>query len=252
MHEAQMFDCSSFVTLTYDEAHVPEDFGLHHRHFQLFMKKLRRTGREARFFMCGEYGEQNGRPHFHACLFGVSFADRVLYRRLDSGSDIYTSAELSRLWEFGFSSVGDVTFESAAYVARYVLKKVGNDCERLGILDMSTGELQLRRSEYVRMSLKAPKGSPKGTPGGIGGRWLLKYFPEVYPRDYVVVRGKKCKPPRYYDKIAASDSRFPDLGSLELARYERSVAALADQTPDRLRVRETVARARLAFKRRSL
>lgn len=240
-HEAQMFDVNSFVTLTYDEEHVPEDHGLHYREFQLFMKRLRKTGRKARFFMCGEYGGVNGRPHFHACLFGVSFPDRVFYRELGSGSKIYTSAELSRLWPCGFSSVGDVTFESAAYVARYVLKKVGNDVERLGVLDMSTGELQLRASEFVRMSLKP----------GIGFEWFKKYLAEVYPRDFVIVRGMKCKPPRYYDKLleSESDTKFD---SVELDRFVRAMAAVADGTPERLSVREAVCKARLAFKVRSL
>lgn len=241
MHEAQMFDANSFVTLTYDEAHVPEDMGLHYREFQLFMKRLRKTGRKARFFMCGEYGAIHGRPHFHACLFGVSFPDRLFYRELGSGSKIYTSPELSSLWPLGFSSIGDVTFESAAYVARYVLKKVGNDVERLGVLDMSTGELQLRASEFVRMSLKP----------GIGFEWFQKFVPEVYPRDFVIVRGRQCKPPRYYDKLLESESDTK-YDAINLARFERSIAALADNTPDRLRVRETVARARLAFKHRSL
>lgn len=241
MHECQLYDVSSFVTLTFRDEDMPDDFGLHHSYFQKFVKRARFELGRFRYFMCGEYGERFHRPHFHACLFGVGFPDRVLFRRGESGSDLYTSACLDRLWSHGFASVGDVNFESAAYVARYVLKKQGSRVERLGIVDMSTGELALRREEYCRMSLKP----------GIGAKWLKKFLPEVYPRDFVVVRGVKCKPPRYYDKLLEAE---PDLkfDAVAQARFERSMASIVDSSPERLAVREVVAKARLSFKSRSL
>lgn len=125
MHEAQMHKQNCFITLTYDDKHLPEDHGLHYKHFQDFMKRLRKKyGAGIRFYMCGEYGEQLGRPHFHACIFGMDFADKKLWKTTGSKSKLYRSAELEKLWTFGFSSVGDVNFESAAYVARYIMKKV--------------------------------------------------------------------------------------------------------------------------------
>ena len=73
--------------------------------------------------MCGEYGEDFSRPHYHAlfCLI-VFFFLTEKHSTGDSGSVIYTEA-LTKLWPFGFSSIGDVTFESAAYCSRYIMKK---------------------------------------------------------------------------------------------------------------------------------
>lgn len=241
MHESQLHLDNSFVTLTYGDEHLPENASLRYRDFQLFMKRLRKTGVKARFFMCGEYGDQYGRPHFHACLFGVDFPDRVLFRKMASGCNLYTSRVLASLWPFGFCSIGDVTFESAAYVARYVIKKMLPKVERLGIVDMSTGELQLKASEFVHMSLKP----------GIGHDWFLKYRLDVFENDYVIVKGRKCKPPIYYSKLLSVID--PDSAEfMELARYRKSFACELDNSPARLAVREQVARAALAFKVRTL
>ena len=89
-----------------------------YRHFQLFMKRLRKefAPTNIRFYMCGEYGEDFSRPHFHACLFNCFFGDRKRIPGGASGSPLYRSDILERLWPFGYSSIGDVTFESAAYV----------------------------------------------------------------------------------------------------------------------------------------
>lgn len=239
MHEASLYDANSFVTLTYEDKQLPDDGSLRYSDFQKFAKRARRKLGPFRFYMCGEYGSQYGRPHYHSCLFGVSFSDGRLYRQMESGHSLYTSEILSRLWPFGFASFGEVSFESAAYVARYVLKKTGSDVERLGIVDFSTGEVALRREEFTRMSLKP----------GIGAPWLAKFQREVYPRDYVVVRGVKCKPPRYYDKLVDGES-FMD--GVEYDRYVRSLATLEDNSEERLRVREIVTRARVAFKVRPL
>ena len=126
MHEAQMHEKNCFITLTYDDAHLPGDRSLHYRDFQLFIKRLRKRypGRRIRYYMAGEYGENFGRPHWHACLFGIDFDDKSLWKRTSANSLLYRSADLELLWPFGYSSIGDVTFESAAYVARYIMKKV--------------------------------------------------------------------------------------------------------------------------------
>lgn len=242
MHESQCYDVNSFVTLTYDDAHLPEDGGLHYRDFQLFMKRVRKHYGPTRFFMCGEYGAEYGRPHFHACLFGFDPGDRKLFSSVASGSKLYTSDRLQALWPMGFTSLGDVTFESAAYVARYVLKKVGSDVERLGIVDFSTGEIATRRAEFCNASRRP----------GLGYPWLVKYHSDVYPRDEVVVRGMKMKPPRYYDGKA---EEFLSLGGMldwESNRLGKFDLAQSDSSPERLSVREFVTNARLAFKKRSL
>lgn len=123
VHEASLHTDNCFITLTYNDEHLPSDGSLNYRDFQLFMKRLRkRVSVPVRFYMCGEYGENFGRPHFHACLFGFNFPDLKLWK--SGKSKLYRSPLLEELWPFGYSSVGDVNFESAAYVARYILKKV--------------------------------------------------------------------------------------------------------------------------------
>ena len=132
VHEASLHKRNCFVTLTYNDVNLPEDRGLHYKHFQDFMKRLRKKyGEGIRFYMCGEYGEQLGRPHFHACLFNHDFDDKKLWKTTDSNSKLYRSKELEELWPFGYSSVGDVNFESAAYVARYIMKKVNGEAAEL-------------------------------------------------------------------------------------------------------------------------
>lgn len=127
MHEASLYDRNCFITLTYDDDNLPADRSLHYSHFQLFMKRLRKAhGDGIRFYMCGEYGEKKGRPHYHACLFNFNFDDLTLWQER-RGTKLYRSKSLERLWPYGFSTVGGVTFQSAAYVARYIMKKVTGD-----------------------------------------------------------------------------------------------------------------------------
>lgn len=247
VHEAKLHDYNSFVTLTYDDAHLPMYGDLVYRHFQLFMKRVRKRFGPVRFFMCGEYGDVNFRPHFHAILFGVYFSDRLVFKRSEGRPSIYTSAALSELWTFGLSSVGDVSFQSAAYCARYVCKKVvGKDSEsRYQRIVPETGEVVAVMPEFARMSLKP----------GIGAGWFEKYWRQVYcsdgSRDFCVHDGRKIKPPKYYDKLL---DRLPGtaIDNVEYSRYVTSAERAGDSTPERLAVRETVVKARLSLRKRSL
>jgi len=135
VHESKLHAENCFITLTYDpqkvppaeDGQLPADTSLVYRHFQLFMKRLRKRFPEKniRFYMCGEYGENFGRAHFHACIFGLDFPDKKPWKKRKPGSPtLYRSKILEELWTYGFSSVGTVTFESAAYVARYITKKI--------------------------------------------------------------------------------------------------------------------------------
>lgn len=243
MHEAQMHESNLFVTLTYDDEHLPADGSLVYRHFQLFMKSLRKLKGKVRFYMCGEYGELNRRPHYHAILFGVDFEDKVLWQKTSSGSMIYRSPTLERLWFRGHSSIGDVTFESAAYCARYVMKKVtGHRSEEAyRNVDAITGEIYQIEPEFCRMSLKP----------GIGAGWLEKYGTDVYPLDRVVVNGVQCKPPRYYDKKYL----WKDVDGYEEMKYRRFLDGRAlngDNSDERLLVKERVLQARIKSLKRSL
>lgn len=245
MHEASLYDANVFVTLTYDDEHLPEFNSLNYKHFQDFMKRLRKRFEPVniRFYMCGEYGDDFSRPHYHACLFNCFFPDRRRISSGTSGSPLYRSDILSSLWPHGYSSIGDVTFESAAYVARYVMKKVTGDAadSHYTTVDPDTGEISKRTPEFNKMSLKP----------GIGAAWFAKYHKDVFPRDFVVSRGTQAKPPRYYDKLLKKN--FPDLvDEVQFKRYNDAQARRDDSTDDRLAVREEIALAKLSSLPRNL
>jgi len=242
LHEAAQYSDNVFVTLTYGDEFLPADRSLCLRDFQLFMKRLRKKyGSGIRFFHCGEYGDRTGRPHFHALLFNFRFPDQYFWRRTRDGNQVWRSDTLELLWPLGLSEIGSVTFESAAYVARYVMKKVtGKAAERhYEVIDPETGEIRARAPEYVTMSRRP----------GIGAGWCQSFLGEVFPRDRVIARGREMRPPRFYG--ARYELVNPE--GMEEVRHARHVKALAkasDNTRERLAVKEVVARARLGrFKR---
>lgn len=186
MHEAATHDHNQFITLTYSDGNLP--WGgyqptLVPGDLQLFWKRLRKEyGNGIKYYACGEYGERTCRPHYHACVFGLDIKDKTLYDS-KAGNNYYASDTLDSIWGLGHCIIGDVTFESAAYVSRYIIgKKTGDDAS-----------IYIERGiepEFVRMSRRP----------GIGKNWLDKYQGDVFPRDSLRVRGVKCKPPRYYLK----------------------------------------------------
>ena len=246
MHEASLYDgVSSFVTLTYDDQHVPADGSLHYRDFQMFMRRVRKQFGPTRFFMCGEYGDDLLRPHFHAGLFGVNFvSDRVYKRRTDGGNRVYTSDVLSKLWPHGLHEIGDLTEDSAGYMARYTFKKVTGDMadKHYMSVDRGTGEVVWRKPEFCHMSLKP----------GIGARWFERFRSDVFPHDRVVVKGRAGPVPRYYYTLL----KRVDLDMLEGVQQERIQRAVArggvDTTVERLADREKVVQARVALTKRPL
>lgn len=240
MHEASMWQENCFVTLTYARDKLPPDASLDHRDFQLFLKRVRKfAGRPVRFYMCGEYGPLNQRPHYHACLFNVDFrSDRVPSGRSASGELFYTSAVLERLWGHGRVSVQDLTRESAGYCARYIMKKqLGRDSWRNYVNDDGV----VRRPEYSAMSLKP----------GIGAAWFEKYSKDVFPHDFVVAGGVERRVPRYYDKLMKR-AGVVDSDSVEFERSKAARACVADNTDERRKAREIVHNARVSTLTRGL
>jgi len=199
MLHASMFERSCFITLTYDDDHLPVGNSLDKRVFQKFMKRLRKKfGNGISYFHCGEYGGERGRPHYHALLFGIDFPDMYLWKHTGK-SDIFRSDSLEKLWTFGFSSIGELTFDSAAYVARYTLKKSRGAEAWIDYVDSSTG--LVRSPEYITMS------------NGIAKSWFEKYCSDVYPHDFLYIKGRKFRPPKYFDKLfsAADPFTFDDI-----------------------------------------
>lgn len=191
MHESSMHTSSCFITLTYSNKHLPNPPNLVLRDFQLFMKRLRKKyGKGVRFYHCGEYGELKGRPHYHAIIFGMDFSDKYHWETRN-GHKLYRSQILEELWPYGHSSIGSVTFESAAYVARYIMKKINGDAaERHYASCPITGEVFERKPEYTTMSRRP----------GIGSSWLKQNMADVYPQDHIVLLGKPpMQPPKFYD-----------------------------------------------------
>lgn len=231
-----MHKVSCFITLTYEKTGpslVPMDF-------TRFMYRVRQKLGPTRFFACGEYGEENLRPHFHALLFGQTFNDGI-----ECGKNICSSKILDSLWKNGFSSFGNVSYDSAAYVAGYTVKKVNGPKADLHYkrVDIETGELVDCVPEFGRMSLKP----------GIGYTWFQKYWREVYGvRDGIVLQGGNVMPPpRTYDKWLSelpddfAGERWEQLKYGE--RAERAQEFGEDTTKARLETRERCAVAKQRF-----
>jgi hypothetical protein len=239
MHEASLYDRNCFVTLTYDDVFLKSP-SLVYEDFQCFMRRVRRYFRPniVRFYMCGEYGEAKRRPHFHACLFNLDFPDRVYDSKSPSGFDLYRSALLSKLWPQGRSTIGDLTYESACYVSRYVMKKVtGSPAQEHYTHVDPDGVVSDLVPEFNRMSLKP----------GIGAKWLDKFGSEVAINGDVIMQGRSHPVPRYYHKRLLDNPIYDQL----LADKALLASQLpADNSSARLAVKETVANAKLAFKKR--
>lgn len=238
MHENQMHEKSCFITLTMNDEYLQSrdnPYSLDKSEFQRFMKRLRkRYGNEIRYFHCGEYGEKNNRPHYHAIIFGMDFEDKELFHVREE-IRLYISQNLAELWPYGFVTIGEVTMESCAYVARYVTKKIkGKDAEKHYIRwDPLTGEGIPIQPEYATMSRKP----------GIGKTWFDKYKSDVFPHDYVVIKKHKIRPPRFYDNQLTEE----ELTQLKNKR-EQELPEVIDEyneAMDRLWVEEAVKEKRL-------
>lgn len=238
VHEASLHEENCFITLTYDDEHLPSPPSVNVGHFQKFIKRLRKriAPKRIRYFHCGEYGERLRRPHYHALLFGYDFADRQ-----DAGDGVFVSEILENVWGKGYCTVGDVTFQSCRYVASYVTKKITGDKRWSHYLTVEphTGEIQSIEPEYVTMSRRP----------GIGKGWLEKYGSDVYPDGYVVHDGVKHKPPRFYDEEYAKHAQEV----VDAIRKERRSKVDPDeQTDARLLARETVAKAAFRLRKRKI
>lgn len=286
IHEARTHKFNSWITLTYDDEHLPSKYftgiihprtgkkiysgTLYKPHMQRFFRKLRKTlsrkgERERsnilymvesatpehsdhigaktrrllrlkprlRYYYGGEYGEKYGRPHYHACLFGVEFNDKKYDSETETGFKLYTSATLAELWPHGGHTIGDLNWETAAYTARYIMKKITGDKQKKHYekICQETGEIINLTPEYNDMSRA----------NAIGKKYYENYKNDFYKPDesYCIVRGKKTRVPRYYDKLhARAHPEYMD--TLKLSRFFKALEHKEDQTTARLLVREKV------------
>lgn len=172
-HEASQYDHNIFLTLTYDDKHLPAEGHLVPKHLTDFWKRLRKaTPEKLRYFACGEYGEHTGRPHYHALIFNYRPPDSSKY-----SEDLYESAHLDSIWDRGRTKHGNATPAAANYIAQYNLKKQGQgNYDQDGVY---------RPAPFLRMSQ------------GIGREWLLKYKDDL-THGYLVENARRSGIPRYY------------------------------------------------------
>ncbi|QCQ84859.1 replication initiator protein [Blackfly microvirus SF02] len=205
-HEASLHDQNCFITLTYADPHLPIDYSVHTRDFQLFMKRLRKHAypKLVRFFACGEYGDQNLRPHYHALLFGFDFEHKVVFETTGQGHKLYLSKDAQALWPFGMVTVGELSYQSASYTARYAMKKISGPMAETHYVRQHPlhGFFCRVQPEFLLMSRGGRDGS-----GGIGQAWIKKHGPEVFTHDSVIIQGREAQPPRYYFKQLSEEDQ---------------------------------------------
>lgn len=218
MLEAAAWKENYFLTLTYNDMNIPRDDELVNKrtgeiflndnweqgHLEpedvtLFLKRLRKHWKKEynhdniRFYLCGEYGGQTQRPHYHAIMFNLPIKpENLKVYKIDkaTGNVTYTCKEIEDIWGKGFITIGEVNWDTCAYVARYVMKKMKGWHS-----DESYYEKGMS-PEYVRMSRKP----------GIGLDFFTKNFQEIYEHDEIIIKGRKeqitaIKPPEYYDRL---------------------------------------------------
>lgn len=248
MLEMQYHDSAYFVTLTYDDDHIPRSYypdpetgeamvsyTLKKRDVQLFMKRLRKAKSDdkIRFFAAGEYGDQTFRPHYHLIIFGLHLDDLTPYKQSPQGHQYYNSPCIQRAWSvvvtrkdsitplavpIGYAVVSEVTWETCAYVARYTMKKLrGNDAEF-----------------YRKFNLQPPFSLMSRKPGI--GREYYDNHPDLYKYEYINLstkeKGLKFRPPKYYDRLY--DLEYPE-ASAEMKEYRKKAAEAAKE----LKLRKT-------------
>lgn len=243
-HEAKLHEKNSFVTLTFNDDHLPLDLSLQKKHLQDFFRALRYEYGPFRYLAAGEYSEAN-RPHYHILLFGLNFDDdRKKHSFNKNGDVIYHSQRLKKCWPYGHNFIGALTYQSAAYVARYVMKKIhGKDAEQhpdYTRFNPSTGETWQVEREFLLMSRRP----------GLGSGWFDKYHKDAFPSDVLIADKKKHPVPRYYlEKLKVLK---PDTAkSVAAKRKKARKKDAANNTWDRLAVREECHLAKIQRLKRS-
>jgi len=235
VHEASQHLFNSFVTLTYDDKHIPEHGSLDYRHLQLLWKRLRNDGLKFKYYAVGEYGDSTQRPHYHACVFGEAFTkDRVITTEAPFLN--WTSPQLLEAWGLGLVSVGALTPQSAAYVAGYVVKKLGK--QQYVRLDEQSGEL---------IAVEQPRAFASQ---GLARAWWNQWHTHVEQRDRVYVAGRHKMPPRTYDRWLGETNKEA-LIDIKLQRELRAEKA-AKKSKDQIRARARNAHAHVQAKRKTL
>lgn len=166
-HEAQMWERNCFITLTYDDQHLPE--AIQKSDIQKFIKRLRhQSDRQIRYFAVGEYGENTRRPHYHAIIFNEDFMSSQYYYSINDS--MYGNKELENIWGMGQVTVSLYNPRRGSYTAGYTTKKI-NDIDTFNL-----------------MSTRPP----------IGMSWVRKNHDNLRRLEKVIIEGKELPIPRVY------------------------------------------------------
>lgn len=185
-HESTLHTQNSFLTLTYDNKHLPPDHKINKKHLQDFFKRVRSSGVKLRYIACGEYGGVTKRPHYHAIIFGKDWLEDS-YPVTDT---LYSHTGLQDQWSMGYITIAPVTMASICYVCGYVNKKID---------DEDTFNLMSRRP-------------------GIGHDWLTKYKSDIVRTGVVSIEGQQYQVPKRY--LVWEEEEFEQLKK-ERLKYAR-------------------------------
>ena len=227
MLEARYHENNYFVTLTYDDDHIPfkvdpvtgettGNYSLCKRDFQLFMKRLRKAFPDnvIRYFCAGEYGSSTFRPHYHVILFGMPdlsvFLDFYKISEIkDMYYKLYTCRKISDIWQNGFVTIGEVTWESCAYTARYITKKLTGKASAI------YNELGID-PEFSLMSRRP----------GLARKYYEDHKEDINEYSYISIDtltgGRSFLPPKYYGRLFEAEA--PD----EYKLRQEKKAAIAE------------------------
>jgi hypothetical protein len=236
LHEAKMHEENSFVTLTFDDEHLAKmcpGGSLVKKHVSDFVRSLRDKMQyqdadyRVRYFACGEYGGVNSRPHYHFCLFGFDWPDKKFWCKSRNGELYYRSPLLEEFWPFGHSVIGELTFQSAAYVARYCTKKITGK--------KAASHYRGRQPDFALMSNKP----------GLGTSFFMKFGPgDIIPHGYCLLNGCKVPLPEHYDTLW--ERMDPDgFAQVKIARREKAIEFSEEFSHDRLVAMEKCQAARM-------
>lgn len=197
-----------FITLTYDDEHIPTKevtntetgekkigLTLNKKDLQDFLKRLRSRWENKydhqgiRYFACGEYGETTNRPHYHLCIMNLPITTELKKLNTKDENALWTNEEIEKTWGQGNIAIGKLNWETAAYTARYIMKKqLGQNAEWFY-------KMQAKEPEFTVMSRKP----------GIGQKYYQKNKEKIYNYDEITIPkkggAKKIKPPKYFDRM---------------------------------------------------
>lgn len=232
VHEAQMHSHNEFITWTYDDDHVPHGHTLVKKHVQDLFKRMRYYYPNISHVTAGEYGGKGSRPHYHSIVFGLHLTDKEHYGS-SNGHKLFRSEKLNSIWGKGNVILGEeVNRTTCMYVMEYALKdmRLGEWKDNYEIVCPYTGEIHQRIEPFITMS-KNP---------AIGKRWYRKYSSDVFPKDFIVIEGKKYTAPDYYLYLLSEDDP-QQAEKVKLKRAEKLESIdESELSEERLEVKETL------------